>query len=352
MFYISSLYCADSFTMIYDVSKGAKNLGTYEITIDEREKKLFSSNSGVSDKIKFFTKKEITYIDDGHRQVEFSKNQKIESFELYTQLSSIDKKIKKEFNRKLVKVKQNSMLLITKTGKKKIELFNKRKVIIKTLDEVLVDILNDKVSYDKFILFDKLGVMKMVANISKNKSGYTIINRSKKSDYIGIAVKDNKPHEVKSLVSNWKMKLIDSGINKRYSIDILKSMKDNLSGLQTQEIRDAKLNFDSKLKTTKKYYATKIGFKLELPSSFASKKNYEKAEYCKKVLKKSGLKHQKILINDTTCSTILNIKIDRKKYNKKLVDNLSIKHKELKNSKRVTIKKSTIEYQLLSKGQK
>jgi len=333
--------------MLFDVVKGKKELGYYEISIEASDSKLITKSNGVADKVNFFVDKEITYIQDGYKQIVFKKNQKIESFEIKTKLSIIDKATKKEYDRKLKKVKQDSMLLITKTGKKRIELFNKRKIIIKTLDEVVADIVNEKVTYDKFILFDKLGVMKMVAKIVKNANGYTIVNSTKKKDYIGITTKNNVPQEIKSLVSNWKLTLINSGVYKEYTIDILSSLKDNIGEFIGSDLEAAKFTLSSKMKTTKKHYLLKADLNLALPASQEAKKDYEKAKFCKTLLKKNGLKHQKIAIKNNSCVTQVNLKIDRKKYNKKIVNRLYQEHKQLKLSKKIKITKSSIKYKLL-----
>jgi len=47
----------------------------------------------------------------------------------------------------------------------------------------LSDIYFGDVNYDKFILFDKLGVMKMVAKVSKEANILTITNASKNKPY-------------------------------------------------------------------------------------------------------------------------------------------------------------------------
>ena len=89
-----SLYANDNYAMIFDVNKGGKKLGSYEISQIDNSIKAVSS--GVSNRVKFCVDKEISFKEDGYKRVIFKRNKKVESFDVNTKLSSIDTK-RKEF---------------------------------------------------------------------------------------------------------------------------------------------------------------------------------------------------------------------------------------------------------------
>ena len=338
---------SENFTMIFDVTKGKKELGKYEISLENSSKKIVSHSSGVANKVKFFVNKEIEFFKAGDKRVIFVKNQRIDSFEIKTKLSAIDKRIQKEYTRKLKKVKGDDMLLITKTGKKRIELFNKRKVIIKTLDEVLVDIKNNDIDYSKFILFDKSGVMKMIAVLKKEGNIFTIINKTKQKGYIQITTKDGIAQEVKSLVAKWKLKLVKTGSYKTHSIKISKTLQDVMDEMFVEKLSNATVKVLAKIKKTRKTYNFSADLSLELPNEMASKKDYEKAKECKKLLKSAKLKHRKIKIKENSCQTTVVMKLDRKSHNKKIIIELEKKYPQLKDTKKIKFTKSDVNYKLL-----
>lgn len=341
-FFSVILSASSNFAMVFDVQKGAKKLGTYEISLEKE--KLSSHSTGVTSKIKLFISKEISYLQDGHKRVVFIKNKRQDSFEVRTKLSAFNDAQKKEYARKLKKVKHNDMLLLTKTGKKRIELFNKRKIVIKTLDEVLADIVNKKATYTNFILFEKSGVMKMIARLDKKGTTYTIVNKTKKKGYIEIDTKNSIPQKVFSLVSKWKLTLVQSG---NYEVHTL-ALKDTfdaktlLSGLE-----NATLKLHKKIKTTKKYYSFKADVTLYLGKDVEGKKSYEKAKVCKQLLKKAKVKHKKLSINVNECKTVAIFKLHKKKHNKKVKELLEEKYPQLKSSKNIQFTKSNVKYKLL-----
>jgi len=125
--------------LLYQVEKDGKNLGFYEINY--KSNGIKTKSYGVSSKVKFFVNKNIFYVNDGIKNISFTKNQTTTKFKAYTKLDKITNDIAKKYNRKLKKVKHNDMLLLIKNNKNAIELFNKRKIILLTIEEIIQKVL-------------------------------------------------------------------------------------------------------------------------------------------------------------------------------------------------------------------
>ena len=216
--FISNLMSSGNISMIYTIDKGGKKLGAYEITFIDKKNAIISKSYGVASKVSYFVDKKIIKRKDGYRVIAFTKNSKTDIFNLYTKLSAIDKETKSKYKRLLGKVKGKEMLLITKSNSSSTELFNKRPTRIYTLDEILKMVKDGTIKEGGFLLFDKSGVMKMIASIKKTEDGYMIVNKSKKSDYLSIEISNSKPVLIKSMVSDWSMKLSKVGVYKTYKL--------------------------------------------------------------------------------------------------------------------------------------
>jgi len=343
----STILFAGDKSYLYEVQKGGKKLGSYEI--------VFLENGGIetlgtkaSSKVPFFLKKELRFFDNGHKSVVFYKNKKAEGFHVYTSTDSLTSKQKKQFERKLKKVKNKKMLLILKDSKHtSIELFNKRETTVKTFDELLFDATNNKLTYNKAILFDKNGVMKMVIKIEKNPHGYTVINSRKNKPYMRIDVDSSGVQKVQSLVSNWGISLKSMGEYKSETM----SLEEALAKVYTKEFKTPVVMQPNKpIKLTKTIYSLDAHLSITLPKDIAAAKNSKQTSYCKKLLKSAKLKHKKLQIKEGVCATRVKTKLKRKKTDTKIISMLFGEFPELKTTRKVAITKKGVEYKTMNKG--
>lgn len=337
---VSVITYASEFSILYKVDKGTKKLGFYELNIGSSD---ISSNSyGAANKLEMFSTKKIKYVKDGLKIISFEKNNKTEDFKVVTKLSALDSSTKKAFNRKFKKVKADNMLFVTQEGKSGIELFNKRPTIIKTIDEFLNDLYYKKIDYDKFILFDKLGVMKMVAKVEKQADSIIIENYYKKEPYMKITLKDGVPVLLTSLVSNWSLSAIKSGVFKEYEVDlgkmIAKSYSTKLNGSHV-EIYD--------IKKYKKYYNLRGLMSFALPDDLIEQKRYKQKMFCKKEMKKANIRAKKIDIKDSECVVKIKLKAKISDLKRDILSELVKKHEQLKITKKIKFKKDSIVYGVL-----
>ncbi|MEA2017291.1 MAG: hypothetical protein U9N59_02485 [Campylobacterota bacterium] len=335
--------------LFYEVNKGGKSLGYYEINYNDKKNNLKTKSYGVANKVKFFVDKQINYVADGHRTVKFVKNKKIEQFNLLTKLDAIDKKTQDRYKRKLKKVKNNDMLLLTKKGKNSIELFNKRKVNILTLEEVLKLSLIGDIKEQNIILFDKFGVMKMIAKIIPTQDGYDIYNKSKKKNYIKIVTQNNIPVKVTSYMSDWSLNLYAYG---EYSLNKISS---NLVNNKAKDIikeklsnkKDITLDGFENIKIAKKGYSVYAKVSIKYPDDI---KNSKKKKYCNITYKKYSKKASEKKYTDTGCTVVLKNFIPKKDVVESFMDELLVKHKQLKFTKKYKIsKKGDILYKVMKK---
>ena len=337
-------HASGGFTILYKIEKGSKKLGYYDTTFTEDS--IVANSYGASDRLEMFSSKKITFVKDGLKNVEFFKNKKSQKFIVATKVSSLDKALRKKYDRKFKKVKDDAMLFITRDSKKRIELFNKRKTVVKTLDEFLADIYNGRVSYDKFILFDKLGVMKMVAGVSKSADTVTITNASKKKPYMKITLDKNIPLKIESLLSTWVATMEKSGVAQMHTLDlntlVSKSYK---SGLK-KDLQNAEVTI-TKAKKTKNSYNFSGEISFALASDMTSKKSYKQKEYCKKLLKKSKVKFKKLSLHDGICTAEIKINMKIKKLKKDVLKLLIQDYPQLKMTKKIQFNKNSITYEVL-----
>ena len=335
-----TLFANNEFSLLYKVEKGSKKLGYYELNLGSGN---ISANSyGAANRLEMFSTKTIEYKEVGSKVVTFFKNKKDYKFDVVTKLSVLDKKTLKKYDRKFKKVKGDDMLFITKDGKSGIELFNKRATVVKTIDEFLNDLYYKKVDYDKFILFDKLGVMKMVARVIKKQDYIIIENSYKKKPYMKIVLKDGVPVSLNSMVSNWNATAVASGVFKEHKVDLGEIVAKSLSS----KLKGSSLEFSS-IKKSKKYYSLKGNISFPLSSDMRDAKTYKQVAYCKKALKKAKLKHGKIKIENSQC--IADIKLKRKisELKKDILSELIKENKQLKITKKIKFKKDSIVYGVL-----
>lgn len=335
---------SDDFSFLYKIEKDGKKLGYYEVNLDKDS--ISSYSYAAANRLEMFSTKKTSFIKDGLKNVEFTKNKKSQKFIVVTKVSALDADLKKQYDRKFKKVKNDEMLFITRDTKKRIELFNKRKTIIKTLDEFIQDIYNDKVAYDKFILFDKLGVMKMVAKVTKGSDGITITNDSKNKPYMKITLDSNIPTKIESLLSTWVATLEKSGVFKEYKVDLNEIVTKNFTSSLKPELQSAKINF-TKSKKTKSSYEFNGDIKFALTSDMSTKKAYKQKEYCKKLFKKSKVKFKKIKLEDGSCVADIKASIKIKKLKKDVLEVLTKEHKQLKMTKKIKFNKNSITYKVL-----
>ncbi len=338
---LMTLSHADSnFSILYKIDKGEKKLGYYETTFSDAG---VSANSyGAANRLEMFSTKNVIWEKEGLKKVHFSKNKKYFDFIVATKLSALDAQTRKSYDRKFKKVKNDSMLFITKEGKKRIELFNKRKIVIKTLDELLSDIYNDKLTYDKFILFEKLGVMKMVASVSKSDDAVIITNASKHKPYMKISLTKNLPIKIESLLSNWSATLQKSGVAEIREVSFQDIIKKSLS----DDLKGATLSL-LKVKKTKISYELSGKLAFTLTDNISSKKSYKQKEYCKKLLKKSHFKLKKISVKSGTCSAEFKKTLKLKQLKKTLLESLTKQYPQLKMTKKIKFNKNNITYEVL-----
>ncbi len=337
-------YASGEYSMLYKVEKGSKKLGYYEVNFAKES--IDSYSYGAANRLTMFSTKRVNYEKDGFKTVTFSKNKKVEKFNVVTKISALDKSVKKELDRKFKKVKGEDMLFITKEGKKRVELFNKRKIIIKTLDELLSDIYYNRINYTKFILFDKLGVMKMIAEVKKDTDSITIVNGSKSVDYMKIELKGTTPISIKSLVSNWSLSVIKSGEFKEHEVDLNKIVSKSYRRTLSDELQSSTVEFD-KSKKTKSYYELTGTISYALSSEMAGKKSYKQKEHCKKLFKKSRVKFKKITLEDGFCKADIKFKVKTKKLKKTVLEELTKEYKQLKITKKIKFNKNSITYEVL-----
>ena len=333
-------YASTEFSILYKIEKGGKKLGFYEVNFSKSD--LNSYSYGAANRLEMFSTKSIKYLDDGLKTVTFSKNKKAQNFNVATKLSAIDSSTRKKYDRKFKKVKGDDMLFITKDGSKGIELFNKRAITVKTIDEFLNDIYYSKLNYEKFILFDKLGVMKMIAKVKKEVNAIIIENASKEKAYLKITLDGNKPVSLQSMLSNWNATTEVSGVFKEYKVDLAKIMGASYGS----KIKDANVEF-SKVKKLKKYYQLEGTVSFKLPKNLADAKPYKQSAYCKKELKRAKIKHKKINIENSQCIANIKTKAKIKDLKKDILSELIKEHEQLKVTKKIKFKKDSIVYEVL-----
>ncbi|MCW8837134.1 MAG: hypothetical protein OQK11_00385 [Thiovulaceae bacterium] len=333
-------FANNEFSILYKIDKGGKKLGYYEVNLGSSN---VSSNSyGASNRLEMFSTKNIDYIENGYKKITFSKNNKSYNFNVITKLSVIDQDIRKKYNRKFKKVKGDDMLFITKDAKNGIELFNKRATIVKTIDEFLSDIYHQKLDYDKFILFDKLGVMKMVAKVVKEPNAIIIENSSKKKEYMKITLKGNEPISIKSMLSNWSATAVASGKYKKYEVDLAKIVAKRYSS----KLKGSNIEF-SKIKKSGKYYNLNGTISFALSPKLLDEKSYKQNAYCKSELKKAKIKHKKINISNSQCVADIKMKSKIKDLKRDILDELVKEHEQLKVTKKIKFQDDKIIYEVL-----
>ena len=349
-FYFFSIFASitfanTNFAILYKVEKGDKKLGYYKTQV--LDDTISSYSYGASNRLKMFSSKNITFIEPGYKKVVFSKGKQHIKFDVYTKLSPVNKKLQKQFARKFKKVKSDEMLFIRKYGKTGIELFNKRKTIIKTFDELLIDIYQDRVNYNKFILFDKLGVMKMVASLRREENTIIIRNFSKKKDYMQITIVNKVPTSIKSLLSNWSATAVIQGKVQTYDVAFKEILAHNLHYQLVAQLQDANIVF-SRAKKVKSFYDLKGSISLNVPKEIADMKSYKQKEYFSNLLKKSKIKFRKVSLKNGVLKTEFKFKVKTLKLKKEILENLSTKYPELKMTKDIKFNKNNIVYGVIN----
>ena len=336
-------------SLFYKVHKGSKALGYYEINYNDKKGYIKTKSYGVASKVKFFVNKDIKYMGDGYRQIVFKKNKDIRRFEIRTQKDKIDKSILKQYrslSTKLKKVKGNDMLLLTKEGKRGIELFNKRATYLLTLEEVLKSIIDNNIQKD-FLLFEQLGVQKLKAKLKKTATGYDIINKSKQTKYIKIDVKNGIPVLVKSYVSDWSITIYGAGQFKLKKVS-LNEIKDKLLDdirLKLAKYNDLSLKRIEKVKSTKKAYIVYYRAKVTYPSDITDKKRY-----CNKAYKRVSKKASNIEYENGSCTVTLRADIKSKKVIDDFKSKLIANYPQLKFTKKIKVsKKGAIMYKVIDR---
>ena len=339
-----SLYAETA--LLYKVSKGQKKLGYYEINYNQN--RINSSSYGMANKIDFFIDKKIKYISVGERDFIFEKNKVVKKFNAITKLSSVSKETASKYKRKLRKVKGDDMLLLRVPNKNSIELFNKRKVDLLTLDEVLKFSFLSKIERKNIILFDKSGVMKMIAEVVPTGNGFDIINKSKDKKYIKVVIKNKLPIEVSSYVSDWSLSLYGAGKFNIHEVDrkiIKEKLKENIKSILSSKsnIKLIDLKDDHKIKKSNFLAYPKV--KIEYSSGL---NNSDKKRECKKVYKKFSKKASEINYNDDNCEATIMMKVSRKDIIEPIIESLVKEHKQLKFTNKIKVnKKGTIMYKLI-----
>jgi hypothetical protein len=340
-FFIFIIYLFADTSLIYNVQKGEKKLGLYATSFYKN--RIISHSSGVSKKIKFFTNKDILFVQEGFKKIVFQNNDKKYPYTIKTSFKALNKEERLKYKRHLKRVKKDKFLLITVPQKPNfIELFNPRKTTILTLDEILSLIINSKINKEMdFILFDKLGIMKMIAKIIPTDTGFDIINKSKDKKYIQIVVKNHLPVTIKSYISNWKLVLQKSA---KLSKNIFKG-----ANIYEQAIEQKLNSVDAKLlkvlKIKQKNNKPTIYYKAEFKLSKNLSRRKKKKE-CKKLYKKIGTKYKnKIIYKNDKCILSLKTNIEQYESGDIVSKILKDQYKELKITNNIfTEGKDTIFY--------
>lgn len=330
---------------LFKVSDNGKPLGYYEVNFKNNGKIIETKSHGMADKIEFFVDKKIVEKGAGAREIVFQKNNEIESFKVYNKMSSIDKATKEEFDRKLQKVDHDDMLLVLKKGSENIELFNKRKTILFTFEEVLEQVSAGRVTED-ILLFDQMGVMKMIAEVDKTTKGYDIINKSKDSKYIGIETKKGLPLRVKSYVSDWSLELIGAGELKKYEADNTKLLAIIKENVENQIKNTPSLSFVDVVSMTQKSQNLQVGATIKVAYGEALSKSDGKRA-CNQGFKEVFKKGSKIVYNDDHCLVQVDTQLSAKDTVKPIIDDLVGKYEQLKFTKNYDLTSKGITYKLI-----
>ena len=307
LLFFLNLYGSEVF--VYEVSKNDKKLGEYRVVFDT--KTIKTKKSKATNKIPFFIDKVIVFDTKGHKYIEFSKNKKTNRFDIYTNKSDIPKDVRKDFNRLIKKAHKEILLIIKNHKTDRVELFNKRGSVVKTLDELLYDTAHNEVTYDKFILFDKNGVMKMVATIAKTPNGYIVTNKRTKKPYLKIEANDGVAKTVSSLMANWNAKLIKKGKEVASKISFEEGLK---TYLQSKLQKEVTLNKLKKFKIKKSSIDIDVTYSFKLDDGLKGKKSYEKSSFCKKSVKKAKLKYKKISTKNDACNIEMKKRFPKKHF--------------------------------------
>lgn len=326
-------------SLFYKVHKGSKDLGYYEINYNDKKSYIRTKSYGVASKVKFFVDKNIKYHSDAHRTIVFKKNKSINEFDVRTKKDKIDESLFKKYRSlptKLKKVKNNEMLLLTKKGKKGIELFNKRPTALLTLEEVLRSIMDGNTKTD-FLLFEQSGVQKLKAKLEKTSSGYDIINKSKRTKYIQITVKNGIPTFVKSYVSDWSISIYGAGpfkINKISLDEVSNTLKTKIEAKLATNDAISLVEIE-KVKPKKSAYSVYYKAKVTYPDNVKDKKRF-----CNKTYKTISKKASSLKYSATDCTMTLRSDIDSMKLIKEFKDQLVKKYPQLKFTKKIKVSKN------------
>ncbi len=337
-------------SLLYTVSKGEKDLGFYEINYNDSKNNIKTKAYGTTNKVKFFVDKKIEYVNDGYRNIAYSKNKQVTKFDIYTKKSLLPEKLIKKYDRKIRKVKNDDMLLITKNGKRNIELFNKRKINLLTLEEIL-KLSFTKIESKNIILFEKTGVMKMIAKIVPTSTGFDIINKSKDTKYIQVIVKNNIPVTVKSYISDWSMNIYGAGKFQLKKVNIKDIKNKALKILEAKLSKSDSVEFLglNTMRVKSKSYLLSYNAKVAYPENLAQK---DQKRYCVKQYKRFSNKGKNIKYNENSCSVTLTQKLVKQDINQPIIDELKENYPQLKQTKKFKIsKKGTIMYKIIDKVQ-
>ena len=340
----TALYANSS--LFYKVHKGSKSLGYYEINYNDSKNNIVTKSYGMSNKVSFFLNKNIQYINEGQKDISFKKNKIVNNFVINTKLDLLDTKTKKKFKRKLKKVKNNDMLLLTKVGKDSIELFNKRKITILTLEEILKISLDKNIQERNIIFFEKSGVMKMIARIVPTSTGFDIINKSKNTKYIKVTVKNNIPIEVSSYISDWSLHIYGAGKFNIHKVS-QEQINKNILNILNKKFNNKNISLLNIEKTSLKRKKYLVDFNLKINhSSNMGKEDIKR--HCKKISKKYSKKIIDITYNDNSCTALLRVDILSKDIIDPLKKELFVQYPQLKFTKKFrTSKKGLIMYKII-----
>ena len=210
-------------------------------------------------------------------------------------------------------------------------------------------IVNKKIKNEKIILFDKNGVMKMIAKIEKTSDGYDIINRSKQTKYIHIAVQNSKPIMLKSYVSDWSMLLEGAG-----KFQLKKVSKSKVDALVSNRVssnlsaNDKMLKIESMKLKGSNFYVT---YRASISYPDALSKSDQK-RYCKKNSKRYSKKISNVSYFDDRCEATLYARIKKNDLLKPLKDELISQYPQLKWTKKFRLsKKGVLMYKVIEKVQ-
>ena len=327
---IVGLFAGDTKGMYYDVFMEGKKVGGYYVKFNN--KVIITKSIGTASKVKLCVDKKVVQKRDGYKVVAFGKKKSKVVFDVTTKQSALSTEIKKALERRLKKVKQDEILHIRKVKKgsnpRTFERLVKKPTIVFTFDELLRDIIHNKKSIKKLMLFDNSGSMKRLVSLDVSSTKATLINLDTNKVYLEMKLVKGYPVEIVNS-GKWTLKALNVGALKSVTLKkktlepyVLNSLL-SLVNITVDDIKNQKIK--SKKSTFSLYFSLKSDCDMSI------------AKVAKNINGKSG------------CSAKYEIKKDKKTVLKLITKVLKKEYVQLKYTKDIKSKKGKITYNILPK---